>query len=116
MICLIAAGIKGIMEVYSVSFDARLKEFKDTYNAILEATSPSEIIDLIKDGVLTTDTYVNVANNNQITIISSWEIDKPNLIFVRNYDTYDNTVYWELYEEGKILKEWEEKNNEESMG
>lgn len=99
------------MEVYSVSFDARLKKFRETYNAILEATSPSEIIDLIKDSVLTTDTYVNIANNNQITIISSWEIDKPSLIFIRYYDTHDNTIYWELHEEGKILNEWEEKSN-----
>lgn len=96
------------MEVYLVSFDARLKKFRETYNAILEATSPSEIVDLIKNSVLTTDTYVNIANGDQITIISSWEIDKPSLIFIRNYDTYDNTIYWELREEGKILNEWEE--------
>lgn len=82
----------------------KLKKLKEDYDAILEATTPQEIIRILKNSELTTHNYISTDSNldSQIIIISAWQINKPMLFFIEE----DNGKYYELLEEGNLINDW----------
>lgn len=95
------------MEVYSVTYYdeelEKLKKLREDYNAILDAATPQEIINILENSELATHNYISTDSNldSQITIISAWQINKPMLFFLE-----EDKKYYELFEEGNLINDW----------
>lgn len=98
-------------------YDEELEKLREDYNAILDATTPQEIINILKNSELATHNYISTDPNldSQITVISAWQINKPMLFFIEE----DNGKYYELLEEGNLINDWLKEGEylyEQSMG
>ena len=95
------------MEVYLVTYHGeeleKLKKLREDYNAILDAATPQEIINILKNSELVTHNYISTDSNldSQIIIISAWQINKPMLFFIE-----EDKKYYELIEEGNFINDW----------
>lgn len=81
----------------------KLNKLREDYNAILDAATPQEIINILKNSELVTHNYISTDPNldSQITVISAWQINKPMLFFIE-----EDKKYYELTEEGNFIDDW----------